>query len=252
MQELGLPVIDVLGVDVAVGTVESAADAVIARALSGEGGYAVLCNVHVLMTAREQPEVMDAVRGAWAVFPDGAPIAWMQRREGHARAARVGGPDLLPAVVDRGRELGVRHGFVGSTPPVLERLSATLEARFPGAAIAYTEAPLPGSEHDPELLDRIRDAGCHVVWFALGAPRQERWMWRHTPQGALPLIMGVGAAFDFLAGSKQRAPRWMQRAGLEWAHRLGSEPVRLGARYATTNSAFAVTAARRLGARRDV
>ena len=245
-----LPTTNVLGVDVAVGTVESAADAVIARALSSEGGYAVLCNVHVLMTARKDPAVMEAVRGAWAVFPDGAPIAWMQRREGNARAERIGGPDLMPAVVDRGCRHGLRHGFVGSFPDVLDRLAGNLAGRYPDAEIVFAEGPAVGTEDDPTLVKRVQNARCDVVWLALGAPKQERWMARHASEGRLPLIVGVGAAFDFQAGVKMRAPGWMQRSGLEWAHRLVAEPRRLGVRYATTNTAFAVTAARSLTTRR--
>lgn len=235
---------DVLGVDVVVGTFESAADAVVARALSGQGGYAVLCNVHVLMTARRNPAVMETVRGAWAVFPDGAPIAWMQRREGEAMAQRVGGPDLMPAVVDRGRRHGLRHGFVGSTPEVVTRLTRNLLAVFPGADVVLQSAPAPGDEEDPSLLERIRSSGCHVVWLALGAPKQECWMRRQATGGTMPLTVGVGAAFDFHAGTKQRAPQWVRRAGLEWAHRVASEPTRLSGRYFRTNTSFIMAATR--------
>ncbi|HWQ23643.1 MAG TPA: WecB/TagA/CpsF family glycosyltransferase, partial [Gaiellaceae bacterium] len=220
MAAAALPAADVLGVDVAVGTVESAAHAVIARALSGEGGHAVLCNVHVLMTARKHRELLAALHRAWAVFPDGAPVAWMQRRLGCPEAERVGGPDLMPAVLDRGRERGLRHAFVGSTQDVLDRLVATMEGRYPGVEIVLALAPAPGAEDDPATLAAVRAASPHVVWVALGAPKQELWMARTAAALTPALLVGVGAAFDFHAGTKARAPGWMQQAGLEWLHRL--------------------------------
>jgi N-acetylglucosaminyldiphosphoundecaprenol N-acetyl-beta-D-mannosaminyltransferase len=241
---------EVLDMDVAVGTVESAADAVIARALSGEGGYAVLCNVHVLMTARKRPDVMDAVRGAWAVFPDGAPIAWMQRRDGHKDAERIGGPDLMPAVLERGRSHGVRHAFVGSTPDVVSALQTRLEDFYPEADVVLAHAPERGGEDGDALFESIAAARPQIVWCALGAPKQELWMARRARDLAPALVLGVGAAFDFHAGTKERAPRWIQRAGLEWVHRLASEPRRLIVRYLTTNAAFVVAAASRLARQR--
>ena len=245
-----LPTADVLGIDVAVGDVDRAADTVIARALSGAGGYAVLCNVHVLMTARRRPDVMAAVRDAWAVFPDGAPVAWVQRRTGMTSAQRIGGPDLMPAVVDRGRSHGLRHALFGSTPDVVSALRQRLEARHPGVQIVATCAPGPGDEEKAQTLEQLCAARPHVVWFALGAPKQELWMARKACELAPALVAGVGAAFDFHAGSKARAPQWLQRAGLEWVHRLASEPRRLAGRYVTTNTAFVAAAAVQLARRR--
>ncbi len=232
----------------AVGDVASGVDAVIARALSGEGGYGVLCNVHVLMTAQRRPDVMAALDRAWSVFPDGAPVAWLQRRLGLGSARRIGGPDLMPAVVDRGREAGLRHALFGSTPPVVNALVRSLQERFPGAEIVAACAPGPGEEDAGEWLARLVSARPHVVWCALGAPRQELWMARRAGELAPALVLGVGAAFDFQSGNKKRAPACMRQAGLEWLHRVSSEPVRLGRRYLSTNTAFAVRAFRSLQA----
>lgn len=246
---VSLPTCDVLGVRCAVGDVGSAADGVLERALSGAGGYGVFCNVHVLMTARRQPELMRAVEGAWNVFPDGAPVAWFQRRTGMQRAERIGGPDLMPAVFDRGRTHGLRHALFGSTPTVIERLSGRLRERFPGIEIVAAHAPAPGEEDDEALLDRVGAAQPQIVWCALGAPKQELWMARWAGALSPALVLGVGAAFDFHAGTKERAPAWMRQAGLEWAHRLKSEPRRLAKRYLTTNAEFAVRAATELARR---
>ena len=141
------------------------------RALSGAGGYGVFCNVHVLMTARREPNVMGAVEGAWTAFPDGAPVAWFQRRVGMREAERIGGPDLMPVVFDRGRARGLRHALFGSTPTVVEALAAQLRDRFPGAEIVRTDAPERGEEDDESLLRRVAATRPHVVWCALGAPQ---------------------------------------------------------------------------------
>jgi len=250
MGDSPLPVCDVLGVGCVVGDVVSAADAVIERALSGAGGYGVLCNVHVLMTAQQEPEVMAALEGAWTVFPDGAPVAWLQRRTGMRAAERIGGPDLMRAVLDRGRAHGLRHVLFGSTPDVVAALAGRLRERFPSVEIVAAHAPALGEEDDERVLGRVAAARPHVVWCALGAPKQELWMARRASELAPAIVLGVGAAFDFHAGAKDRAPTWMQRAGLEWLHRLGSEPRRLLVRYVTTNTAFVGAAAAQLARRR--
>jgi N-acetylglucosaminyldiphosphoundecaprenol N-acetyl-beta-D-mannosaminyltransferase len=249
---VSLPVCDVLGVRCAVGDVSRAADAVIERALSGAGGYGVLCNVHVLMTAQREPEVMSALETAWTVFPDGAPVAWLQRRIGMHAAERIGGPDLMRAVLDRGRAHGLRHALFGSTPDVVAALTGRLRERFPGVEIVAALAPARGEEDDVRVFRRVVTTRPHVVWCALGAPRQELWMARSAREFAPAIVLGVGAAFDFHAGAKERAPAWMQQVGLEWLHRLGSEPRRLLVRYVTTNTAFVGAAAVQLARRRLV
>lgn len=235
---------EVLGVNCVVGDIACAAEAVIDRALVGDGGYGILCNVHVLMTALREPELMRSVEGAWAVFPDGAPVAWLQRRVGMTHAKRIGGPDLMLAVIDRGRTRDLRHALFGSTPFVIERLAARLRAVLPDAAIVMTHAPDQGEQDDEALVRRIADCRPHVVWCALGAPKQEIWMSRWAGLLSPALLVGVGAAFDFHAGIKQRAPVWAQQMGLEWMHRLYCEPRRLAWRYLRTNSEFALRTTR--------
>lgn len=236
---------EVLGVRCYAGTLDDAVERVIDRVLSRLGGYAVLCNVHVLMSAQDEPELYQAVDDAWLVFPDGAPVAWLQRRQGVVPAERVGGPDLMLGVLDRGRARELRHVFLGSTDPTLERLRERIQAQLRDVEIAGTVAP---PFDDPEvwtddLIERVRALEPDIVWLALGAPKQETWMREHAAALAPAVVLGVGAAFDFHAETKKRAPRWMQRAGLEWAHRLASEPTRLGGRYLRTNTAFVVRVA---------
>lgn len=228
------------------GTIEQASQLVIEQARAQGGGYAVLCNVHVLMSAQDDRDSRLALDEAWKVFPDGAPIAWLQRRLGNPDARRVSGPDLMPAVLDRGRPLKIRHFLFGSQPHVVDELTGRLRARYPGVEICGTLAPAANSEESELSLDAIRSMTPDIVWVALGAPKQETWMRRHAIALRPALLIGVGAAFDFGAGTRGRAPSWMQRAGLEWLHRLGAEPQRLFRRYLVTNSAFLLLALRLL------
>ena len=239
----------VLDIDCFVGDLNSAVDAVIRRALSGEGGLACFGNAHVLVTSQRNEQLKTALKSAWTVFPDGSPVAWLQRRSGFVSAQRIAGPDLMPAVLDRGRESGLRHFLFGSTRPVLDAVEAKLVTLFPGVEIVGTAAPNAGDENLAEVLDQIRASEPHLVWIALGAPKQELWAQRHGTHLDSPLLMSVGAAFDFIAGAKPRAPEWMQANGLEWLHRLATEPRRLGWRYLSTNSVFLLRALRELSYR---
>ena len=231
----------VLGVDCFAGNLEEAARAVVERALERRGGYCCCCNVHVLTLALHDTRLRDALRDAWAVFPDGAPIAWLERRCGGV-AERVAGPDLMPAVLALGSEVGLRHFLLGSTTDVLDRLTKRLALAFPDAQIVGALSP-PVTTGVPEVaLDAISATQPDIVWCAFGAPKQELWMHRHSAELAPGLMIGVGAAFDFIAGTKQRAPKWLQDHSLEWLHRLVCEPRRLSGRYISTNSEFIVRA----------
>jgi N-acetylglucosaminyldiphosphoundecaprenol N-acetyl-beta-D-mannosaminyltransferase len=247
-------VADVLGTPVFVGDVLSGAKWVVDRATAGVGGYVCLCNVHLFVVARHDDDVRRALENAALAFPDGWPVAWLQRRLGHRSAARVAGPDLMTQAIDDGRRFGIRHFLLGSTDEVLGRLEENLRRRFPGAEIGG-RLSLPFFERfEPDGFDSaiadVHRASPHVVWLSLGCPKQELWMLRHAQELAPSLVVGVGAAFDFHAGTKTRAPAWLQRAGLEWLHRLLSEPRRLAARYGRTNTEFLLLAASGLLKRR--
>lgn len=247
--------VNVFGVGCFAGTLDEAAASVIERAASGRGGYAVLCNVHVLMTCLEEPPLRAAVEAAWQVFPDGAPVAWWQRHLGAVTAERVGGPDLMELVLSRGRDTGLRHAYLGATHTTLEQLESRVRSRVPGATIAGLLAPPFGdpAAWSAQAVDTVRSWRPDVVWLALGAPKQELWMKEWAPALAPAVVLGVGAAVDFQAGTRGRAPAWMQDVGLEWAHRLASEPKRLLGRYLRTNTSFVLRAVRAaaLGERRD-
>jgi N-acetylglucosaminyldiphosphoundecaprenol N-acetyl-beta-D-mannosaminyltransferase len=240
----------VLGVEYYIGDLRSATALVLERVRTGGGGYSCLCGVHGIVTAQHSDAMMASLHDAWMNFPDGAPVAWLMRRFGARRARRIAGPDLMPLVVEAGQDAGIRHFLFGSTPDVLERLEAQLLARYPRAIIAGKISPpfraLSDAEN-AEIADQIARSGADVVWVGLGLPKQDEWLHRNAGLFAPAVGLGVGAAFDFLAGSKPRAPKWLQDAGLEWLHRLLSEPRRLARRYAATNTEFVARAGLAIG-----
>jgi N-acetylglucosaminyldiphosphoundecaprenol N-acetyl-beta-D-mannosaminyltransferase len=153
----------------------------------------------------------------------------------------VYGPDLLLAVCRASTRQGWRHFFYGGGPGVADRMAARLRSRFPALEIAGVYSPPfqpMTAEQDEALLQRIGATGPDIVWVGLGTPKQERWMAAHIGRLSAPVLIGVGAAFDFHAGAKRQAPRWMQRCGLEWSFRLMTEPRRLGKRYLVNNPLF--------------
>lgn len=241
-----LPAADVLGTRVHALGRDAAVQAVLARAAGGAGGAVAFCNVHMVVSARRDAALAGALRSFDLVLPDGAPVAAVLRRAGHAGQARVDGPGFMWAACGAAAGAGQGVYFYGSTAPTLERLCARLRAAFPGLRVAGTRAPpfrpLTPDEFEDDLRD-IAASGARLVFVGLGCPRQELWIARARPRlGAV--LLGVGAAFDFHAGVKARAPAWMQRAGLEWLHRLAHEPRRLAGRYLVTNTVFLAGCAR--------
>jgi N-acetylglucosaminyldiphosphoundecaprenol N-acetyl-beta-D-mannosaminyltransferase len=235
------------------GPLDRAAALIVDRARSGTGGYVCLCNVHVLTTARRDTRLRTTLGNAWLRLPDGAPVAWLQRRIGRDDAERVGGPDVTARVLDLGRACDLRHFFLGSTPTVLANLERRVPELYPGVRIVGSLSP-PFEPLSPSITQRILDALAEtdpqIVWVGLGAPKQEAWMEALSARSPGVLFLGVGAAFDFLAGTTPRAPAWMRSSGLEWLYRLRLEPRRLVGRYVRTNTAFMVATGRELVARR--
>ncbi len=174
------------------------------------------------------------------VTADGMPLVWAGKMA-HRPADRVCSPDIMPALLDRGRSQGARHFFYGATPEVLAELERRMMARFPGLRVAGTFSPpfrpLTPAE-DREAVERIEAASPDYVWVGLGAPKQDWWVADHRPRLSAAALLAVGAAFDMHAGRLRLAPQWMQRNGLEWAYRLRSEPRRLWKRYTVTNARF--------------
>jgi len=236
------PPVWLLGAPVHPLTLSRAASFCEARIGSRRPGYVCAANVHVVTESVLNPPLHRALCGAAAVVPDGMPLVWFLRRHGHPAQDRVYGPDLTLRVLALARRRGWRVYFYGGTPATLAALLAAVRRRHRGLRVAGWFAPpfrrqMPARELDAHLR-MIRRARPDVLFVGLGAPKQELWMARAAARNRLPLTLGVGAAFDFLAGRKPQAPRWMMRSGLEWAFRLATEPGRLWRRYLVTNPLF--------------
>lgn len=196
--------------------------------------YVCVAPAHSIMECVNDPGLLPVFNQAGMVTPDGMAIVWLLHLKGHRHVTRVYGPDLLLNACKYGLQHNWRHCFYGGAPGVAETLSQSLTSRFPGLQIAAALAP-PFGELSPEqdyiFVQQINTVKPHIVWVGMSSPKQERWMHAHRYQIDAPVMIGVGAAFDFLSGTKPQAPRWMQRGGLEWLFRLISEPKRLWPRY---------------------
>ena len=216
--------------------------------------YVCVSGVHGVMESQRDPTLRRIHNGTGLVTPDGMPLVWLLKWAGHPEADRVYGPDLMLAVLDRSQDAGWRHYFYGASPETLTSLQAALGQRFPRLMIAGSWSPpfrpLTPTE-DAEVVERINACRPDIVWVGLSTPKQERWMAEHRAALDAPVLIGVGAAFDFHAGTVRQAPRLLQRSGLEWLFRLVMEPKRLWRRYLRNNPAFVVSIlAQQLGVRR--
>ena len=207
---------------------------------SHESRAVYLCNVHSVVTARHDVTFAKVLSEADIALPDGAPVAWMQRIKGANTQMRISGPDLMWSYCAVAARRGESIYLLGSTPSTLEALQHRLLAAFPDLIISGSFSPpfRPLSEEeDADIIGAINSSGAGTVWVSLGCPKQERWI--HAHRGRINAVMlGVGAAFDFHAGTCKHAPEWMRDNGLEWLYRLIQEPRRLWKRYFVTNTLF--------------
>lgn len=198
-----------------------------------ERHYVNVCNADVVLQAHDDPRLAAIINASGLATPDGMPLVWLGRWRGLS-VGRVYGPDLLLALCERGLQAGWRHYFYGGTPVVLEDLTRRLAERFPAMQIAGGWAPpfRPlTTEEESEVEARINAARPDVIWVGIGTPKQDFWMAQFRPRLEAPVMIAVGAAFNFHAGHVRQAPRWMMRFGLEWLFRLFMEPGRLWRRY---------------------
>ncbi len=215
-----------------------------------DSGVAVhFANAYNVALAEQDRAYRELVKSGDAVFSDGVPVVWAGKRL-HAdmaeRWTRVYGPDVMTGVLDASTAFGPRHYLLGGSPETLAALRQEITRRWPNAIIAGSDSPSFGQWSDQELQarnERIRDSGATLVWVGLGTPKQD---WEvHRIASSLPVTaLAVGAAFDFLAGTKEQAPVWMQRSGLEWSYRLAREPRRLAKRYLWGNPMFVASVLR--------
>ncbi len=237
------PRVNVLGVGISAVNMSKALDFMEWSIAQKLRTYISVCPVSTVLACLDDSVVRRAVNGAGLVTPDGMPIVWLIRTAGHPHASRVYGPDLMLDFCACSVGPGHRHYFYGGAEGVPEQLAAALTARFAGLQVVggYSPPfrPLTPKE-DAEVVNRINAASPDVVWVGLGSPKQDLWMAAHRERLEAPLLVGVGAAFDFYTGRVRQAPRWMMRIGLEWLFRLFQEPRRLWRRYLLGNPRFVV------------
>jgi N-acetylglucosaminyldiphosphoundecaprenol N-acetyl-beta-D-mannosaminyltransferase len=247
--------VPVVGMPLAVADYDRVCDWMDATIAAGERSIVTAAAVHLVMVARENPEIRSAIcRADVLAVPDGQPLVWALKALGHPDATRCYGPDLMARHLERSVTSGARHYLYGGRDQgALVQLALELRRRFPGVRIVggYSPPFRPLTEAEEAwVIDDIHRSGADIVWVGTGQPKQERWMAEMRGRLQTPILAGVGAAFDFHAGLVPQAPSWMQRNGLEWAFRLAQEPRRLWRRYARYNPRFVAAVARQLARER--
>ncbi|MGE4231747.1 MAG: WecB/TagA/CpsF family glycosyltransferase [Bacteriovoracia bacterium] len=246
--------VDILGSQISVWNLDETVSAVIDLAKrsqkAGDKHYVCISNVHTVVTGFQNPDYAAVTNGATIATADGVPLIWASKLFHKSRGSnvihgRASGPNIMARVFEQDDTF--RHYFYGSTQDVLDELKKNLSTKFPKLQCAGFFSPpfrqaqtpqTPLTNEEIEDCKRINESNADIVWVGLGAPKQEIWMYRARKHLTAPVLVGVGAAFDFLAGNKKRAPQWMQKAGLEWSYRMIQEPKRLASRYMKTNPVF--------------
>jgi N-acetylglucosaminyldiphosphoundecaprenol N-acetyl-beta-D-mannosaminyltransferase len=222
----------------------------------GQKTYVTLTNPNGVMNARKDAAFKEALADSSLVLPDGIGIILAARLFGYGRHQRVDGPTFMLRVCDEGRRYGFRHYFYGGAEGVADRLASTLTRQYPGLQAAGTFCPpfrCLTPEEDADVVTRINRAEPHIVWVGLGAPKQEKWMAEHCGHITAPVMIGVGAAFNYNSGYARRAPQWLRDCGLEWSWRFFENPRRdIGRKFLDLKFlayVLGVSAAHRLGSR---
>ncbi len=233
--------VNILGVGVSAVNMDQALNRIDGWIKARDRDYVCVCPVHSIMECRRSAELRSIFNRAGMVTPDGMPVVWVAHMKGFAAVSRVYGPDLMLAELGVSAARGHRHFFYGGGAGVAEKLADAMRRRFAGLDVAGIFEPPFGTLDElctPQAAELINKARPDVVWIGLSSPKQDRWMARMRPQLDAPVLIGVGAAFDFLSGTVRQAPRWMQRSGLEWLFRLATDPGRLWRRYVIDNPWF--------------
>jgi len=230
----------IMGVDIACTSMNHLLRTIKDRLPELSGNYICATNVHAIVTAYRNESYRKVQNDAFMRLPDGAPVAMVAGTRSETRAEKISGPDVMTEIFKVSASYGYKHYFYGSTEETLKKLEDTLYKKYPGINIVGMKSPpfRPlTKEEDAEVIRDINHAKPDFIWVGLGAPKQEIWMYEHQEK-VNGLMIGVGAGFDFHAGTVKRAPVWMQKCGLEWFYRLTQEPKRLFRRYLSTNACF--------------
>jgi len=226
--------VPVLGVGVSAVDLDRAVGTILGWVARREHRYVCVTPAHAVMDCYNDQRLLPIFNGSGLTVPDGMSLVWLLRLKGYRQVRRVYGPDLMLATCHASVPLGFRHFLYGGAPGVAEELAVRLLGQVPGLQVAGVYAPpfrdlSPGE--DRQVASKIDESRADIVWVGISSPKQETWMAEHVGRVVAPVLIGVGAAFDFLSGRKPQAPRWVQRSGLEWLFRLVSEPRRLWPRY---------------------
>lgn len=232
---------NIIKMNVDITNLTDAIDNVIYLSQINSGSYVCVSNVHMCMEVYDSAEFSKIVNEADFVIPDGKPLSWAQKFLGHSDAEQVRGQDIMNALCASSGEKSLNIGFYGgSSEALLNTVKEKLIASYPDINITYAYSPpfrpLTGEE-DAAVVTAVNAANVNVLFVGIGCPKQERWMAEHKDKLNC-VMLGVGAAYDFIAGEKSHAPRWIQKIGMEWLFRLCSEPKRLWRRYLSTNPRF--------------
>ena len=235
-----IPTCNIMGVDIAAINMPWLIDFTKNYIRDLSGNYLCVSNVHTTVMSYENAEYCAVQNGGIMAIPDGGPLSSVGRKRGFSQMERTTGPDYMKEILKISAKEGYRHFFYGSTEKTLDKLSRTIERRYPDVQLAGMYSPpfrALTKEEDASIVQMINESNADFVWIGLGAPKQEHWMAEH--QNVIKgFMVGVGAAFDYEAGNIDRAPSWMQKLNLEWLYRLLQEPKRLFKRYFYTNTKF--------------
>lgn len=234
MRQLDAPKYSFGGVGISCTDMKDAVDALFRTARDGSGGYYAFTCAHGIVDSQKDERLRAILNGSRYTMPDGMPTVWLGKMK-RQKIARVTAPDFFETVMADPRAKTIRHYFYGASPETIEKIAKRAIAMVGEVAVAGWRSPPmrpAGAMEDPEIIADIAARRPHVIWVGLGLPKQEYWMQNHSPLLPNSLMLGVGAAFDWFAGVQPRAPKTVQALGLEWAHRVISEPKRVGPRYA--------------------
>lgn len=235
-----IPVCNIMGVNLAAINMEWLIDFTKKNIKKLSGNYLCVSNVHTTVMSFDDKAYCAVQNGGIMAIPDGGPLSSVGRKRGFTQMERTTGPDYLKEMLKISEKEGYRHFFYGSTEETLEKLREHLSEKYPNLQVAGMYSPpfrALSNEEDQKIIEMINESHADFVWVGLGAPKQEYWMADHQDK-IRGFMVGVGAAFDYLAGNIARAPMWMQKANLEWLYRLLQEPKRLFKRYFYTNAKF--------------
>lgn len=233
--------VNVLGVGISAINLENATQKIFGWIDNREQHYVNVCTVHTIMECRRDPELRRIINKGSLATPDGMPLVWLNHFHGFRKTTRVYGPDLMLALCEDSVSKGYRHFFYGGLDGVAEELARVLTMRYPGLQVVGSHSPPfrnVGEMEEPSVIENINATKPDIIWVGLGTPKQDFWVANHRPFLNAPVLIAVGAAFDFHTGRIRQAPKWIQKYGLEWLFRLSVEPKRLAYRYLAYNPLF--------------